>query len=645
MSTPLFSSMAMVTAIAFAIAAIVTPMVRAIARRAGAVAQPKSDRWHTKPTAMFGGAAIFIAVVTSVLLFVPHSRDRWTVIAASAALFAVGMVDDILQIKPYQKLIGQLLGASGVVYLGLVLPWTGSFALNMMITFLWLIGITNAVNMLDNMDGLAAGVSAIAAFFLALNFYINGQTGEALMLCAFAGALLGFLLYNHHRASIFMGDCGSMFVGFFLSSSALLASFGGGGRSRSVVAVLAVPVLVLVIPIFDTTFVTLMRKMAGRAASQGGRDHTSHRLVALGLSERSAVWMLYAFALLAGTLAMIVRQVPLDVSVATIIGFVVVLTFLGVHLGRVRVYEETEIAAAREKPIVAFLVDLSHKRRVFEVALDVVLIVLAYYATHVLLFGPVSNAQQWALFLKTVPAVVFVQLATFLATGVYRGIWRYASLADVAVYARAVVFGEVATILTVVFLFHHMAFVRSIFVLDALILMTLVTTSRFAFRLLRKLFPAPHSRTGRRVLIYGAGDAGELLYRELNNNPALNSVAVGFIDDDPRKTGKLLHGLRVYGGNGSIGDICRSQRVEAVVLSTWKLTLARVREVAMQCAAEGVAVERMDIGIRPLSEQELSWVLPSDAEPAHDSRSPIMVMRDAQTPVAGRPAPALRPNH
>src|SRR5882757_5930892 len=247
-----------------------TPLVRAFARRIGAVAKPKADRWHTKPTAMMGGVAIVIAVIGPAL-----------------ALFLVGLTDDFFHIKPYQKLIGQLLGASAVVWFGLVLPWTPYSTVNMLITLFWLVGITNAVNMLDNMDGLAAGVSAIAAAFLALNFIANQQWLEAVMLATFAGALLGFLLYNHHPASIFMGDCGSMFVGFFLASSALLSGTGGG-RSRSVVAVLAVPVLVLLVPIFDTAFVTLMRKKAGRSASQGGRDHTSHRLVALGLSEKRA---------------------------------------------------------------------------------------------------------------------------------------------------------------------------------------------------------------------------------------------------------------------------------------------------------------------------------------------------------------------
>jgi UDP-GlcNAc:undecaprenyl-phosphate GlcNAc-1-phosphate transferase len=324
---------------AFLVSLALTPAVAAMARRIGAVANPKSDRWHTSPTAMLGGVAIVIAVVGTLLVLVPSTHESRIVIAASVALFLVGLADDFFHIKPYQKLIAQLLGAAAVVSFGLVLPWTSSFAINLVITLFWLVGITNAVNMLDNMDGLAAGVSAIAAAFLGLNFIANQQWPEALMLAAFAGALIGFLIYNHHPASIFMGDCGSMFVGFFLASSALVSGTGGG-RSRSVVAVLAVPVLVLVVPIFDTTFVTLMRKLAGRAASQGGRDHTSHRLVALGLSEKHAVWMLYTFAAAAGSLAILLRGASLHVSLGAIASLTIVLSVLGAYLARVRVYDE-----------------------------------------------------------------------------------------------------------------------------------------------------------------------------------------------------------------------------------------------------------------------------------------------------------------
>ena len=271
-------------ALSFAIALALTPLVRALARRFKIVARPKADRWHQKPTAMLGGVAIFLTVGAIYLAFMPHTPHGWVVMAASTFLFAVGLVDDFVHIKPYQKLIGQVMGAALVIYYGLSLPWSGSVPLNMAVTIFWLIGITNAVNLLDNMDGLAAGIAAIASAFLALNFIANGQPTEALMLAVFAAALLGFLVYNSTPASIFMGDCGALFIGFFLASTSLLAA--SGGRSRSFLPVLAVPVLILFIPIFDTTFVTVLRKLSGRAASQGGA--TTRRTASSPSACRSA---------------------------------------------------------------------------------------------------------------------------------------------------------------------------------------------------------------------------------------------------------------------------------------------------------------------------------------------------------------------
>lgn len=611
------------TGLAFVLAVVATPLVRAFARRVGAVAAPKSDRWHKAPTAMMGGVAIYLATIGALLLLMPQTRQSWVVIGASSALFAVGLIDDFLHLKPYQKLIGQLLGASAVVYFGLVLPWTGSFVLNMIITFFWLVGVTNAVNMLDNMDGLSAGVAAIASLSLAVNFFLNGQITEALMLSAFFGALVGFLIFNHNPASIFMGDCGSMFVGFFLASAALLNG-EAGGRSRSVVAVLAVPVLVLCIPIFDTTFVTLMRKMAGRAASQGGRDHTSHRLVALGLTERHAVWMLYAFALLGGALAVAVRHVSLDVSIAAIAGFAVVLALLGVYLGRVRVYSDEELAAAQQKPMVSLLIDLSYKRRVFEVALDVVLIVLAQYVAYAVLFGPArASSSDWQLFLKTLPAIVFVKLGAFLIMGVYRGLWRYVGVADVVLFAKAVALSSVASVLLMVFAFRFEGFSRIVFLIDGLLLLLYMLTSRFAFRFLRKLLPAPHARTAKRVLIYGAGDAGELLWRELTNNSEMGYVPVGFIDDDPRKIGKFMYGLPVHSGLESLSEICRRAGAQELFLSTSRLPALKVQTIVAQCESRGVPVKRMAMEIHRVADAELGWVLPS-REPQSPPVAPVL---------------------
>src|SRR5215207_1738390 len=509
------SSQLLPAAAALALSLALTPLVRAFARRFDIIARPRSDRFSKRPTAMMGGVAIYLSVLVAYLLFVPHTREGWVVMGASTALFAVGLVDDFLHIKPYQKLIGQVLGASAVVYFGLLLPWGWAASVAMAVTIFWLIGITNAINLLDNMDGLAAGISAVAAVFIAASFADNGQTTEAVMLAVLAAALVGFLAYNSNPASIFMGDCGSMFVGFFLASSALLSA--AGERGRSFLVVIAVPVLILFIPIFDTTLVTVVRKLSGRAASQGGRDHTSHRLVALGLSERRAVWMLYAFAGASGFLAMLVRNFEYHTGIAMVLGFAVVLTLMGVFLAGVKVYDEEQVRAAREKPLVSFLVDLSYKRRIFEVLLDVLLVILAYYFSYVTLFGSGLAAEVWRLFLSTVPVLIFVKMTALLVAGVYRGLWRYISLDNLIVYAKAVAAGSVASLLVLLFAFRFEGFSRAVFALDAILFFMMLAGSRVAFRLFRQMMPTP-TGGGRGVLGYGAVDAVEILPREMFKN-------------------------------------------------------------------------------------------------------------------------------
>ncbi|HEX9629077.1 MAG TPA: hypothetical protein VF961_03585 [Pyrinomonadaceae bacterium] len=597
-----FSSLNLLAvAVAAILALVLTPLGRLLARRIGMVAKPKTDRWHKKPTAMLGGVAIWLSVVISYFAFVPRTPYGLVIVAASTFLFLVGLVDDFLHTKPYQKLIGQVMGSAFVIYYGLSLPWTSYSALNVAITIFWLIGVTNALNLLDNMDGLATGIAVIASGFLALSFLSTGHFTEALMLATFAGALLGFLVYNSNPASIFMGDSGSMFIGFFLASAALVNV--SGGRSRSLLPVLAVPILVLFIPIFDTTFVTILRKFSGRAASTGGRDHTSHRLVALGMSERHAVWMLYGFAALSGLLALLVQRVKLDVSLAAIAGFTVLLTLIGVYLAGVKVYDETEeVLALRDNSPYAFLIDLSYKRRIFEVLLDVILILLSYWCAYAVKFGALSGSAAWKLFLRTLPVLVFVKMAAFLVMGVYRGIWRYTSLDDLIVFAKAVVLSSVLSVLAILFAFRFEGFSRTIFIIDGILMFMFLAGSRMAFRLFRQVLPAPGAGDGRRVLIYGAGDGGELLLRELQNNRALKYAPVGFVDDDPAKYGKVIHGLKVYGGNGDLSAICRQHEVDEVLISSSRMTDARLQEILGFCRDQSIAVKRMRITIEDLTQ-------------------------------------------
>lgn len=595
----LFKNNLVIGGTAFVVSVILTFVVREIAHRFGFVAKPKSDRWHKRPTAMMGGVAIFLTTVIISLLFVERSFELLIILSGSAFLFLVGLLDDLLNIKPYQKLIGQIIGVVIIVNGGLTLSWTDSQIINTGITAFWLIGITNAINLLDNMDGLAAGISTIAASSLAIGFVTSGQIPELVLISVFIGALIGFLVFNFNPASVFMGDCGSMFVGFFLASSVLLTDVGG--RSRSIFPVLAVPALILFVPIFDTTFVTILRKLWGRKASQGGRDHTSHRLVALGLSERAAVLMLYGFAILAGILSLLVRELEITQSIALIALFIIVLTIIGVYLGKVKVYEEQDEELALEnKAVFGFLLNLSYKRRIFEVALDALLISLSYYTAYILIFGSFENGEMWELFVKSLPILIVLKLFAFLAVGVYRGIWRYTSIKDFVTFLKAVSFGTILSILALLFLYRFQYFSRAVFVLDALLLFTALSSSRIAFRLFRQILPTPINSTGRKVLIYGAGDGGELVLRELHNNPEWNYNPVGFVDDDLLKKDKLIHGLRVFGGNGSLLQICRKHEIEEILISSRKVSPKRISEIREICGENEISLKRAFLTIESI---------------------------------------------
>jgi len=585
-----------VGAVAAILSVLCTLAVRSFAVRNDLVASPKSDRWHKQPTAMLGGVAIFAATAAAFFLFVPKTQQSLAVFGAGTFLFAVGLVDDIVNIRPYQKLIGQLIGAGTLVMFGLKLPLTGFEIVDIWITVFWVVGITNAINLLDNMDGLAAGISAIASFSLAMNFAANGLTNELLLISALIGALIGFLVFNFNPASIFMGDCGSMFIGFLLSGTVLLNQVGG--RSRGIAAILAVPVLILFVPIFDTTFVTLLRKLWGRKASQGGRDHTSHRLVALGLSERTAVLMLYGFAVVAGVLSLLVGQIGPAQSFALIGFFIVVLVIIGVYLSKVKVYEgEDEQRLGDSNAMFAFLVNVSHKRRIFEVFLDAFLITLAYYSSFVLLFGSFEGSTNWDLFLRTLPLLILIKLGAFLAVGVYRGLWRYTSVGDIITIAKGVFLGSLLSVLAVLLVYRFEGFSRTVFFLDGVLLLLAVVGSRMAFRVIRQMLPLPLLEDGRKVLIYGAGDGGEMVLRELNNNTEWNLRCVGFIDDDPLKTDKIIHGLKVFNGNGMIADICREKDIAEILISARHLSAEKLKHLREICRENDIVLRRAQMKI------------------------------------------------
>jgi len=311
--------------------------------------------------------------------------------------------------------------------------------------------------------------------------------------------------------------------------------------------------------------------------------------------------MIYGFAAAAGLLAVIVGRLETTQSFALIAIFTIILAFIGVYLSRVRVYDERqEELASENNAVFAFIVDVSYKRRIFEVILDVFLITLSYYFAYLLVLGPEGVSANWDLFISTLPLLIVIKLFAFLAAGVYRGIWKYTSIGDLITFAKGVALGSVLCVLAFLLLYRFQNFSRAVFILDGLLLFFALVGSRLAFRLLREILPVPHASEGERVLIYGAGDGGEMVLRELRNNSELKYQPVGFLDDDPLKKGKVIYGLQVFDGNGTLAEICREKDIRGVLVSTRKLPREKLSELRDICRESNVDLKRAQIKIESL---------------------------------------------
>jgi UDP-GlcNAc:undecaprenyl-phosphate/decaprenyl-phosphate GlcNAc-1-phosphate transferase len=274
------SSIAGWAALAFACAFLITaPLVVLtirMCRQRGWVSKPRTDRWHRGTPAFFGGVPVYFGFLALTAIFVPWSNHLlWRLIATSSLMFILGLVDDIHRLAPSHKLVAQIAIAALLVLGGAVYPLRTSVTINVVVSIVWLVGITNAFNLLDNMDGLSAGVALISACYLVAFYIMGGYRDQALIVAVTAGAIAGFLLFNFNPARIFMGDAGSLFLGFLLGATSLLEVTHVSGVPAFVFA----PITVLAIPIFDTLFVSVTRRLRGQAISQGGTDHSSHRLV------------------------------------------------------------------------------------------------------------------------------------------------------------------------------------------------------------------------------------------------------------------------------------------------------------------------------------------------------------------------------
>jgi UDP-GlcNAc:undecaprenyl-phosphate/decaprenyl-phosphate GlcNAc-1-phosphate transferase len=570
---------------ALAISLVATPLCRLLARRWGFVAKPREERWHRQPTAMFGGVAIALTTLLLGLTMSPDARV-WQLMGCGFLMAAFGLLDDVLPLKASTKLIAQILLASALVFFGLRLHWTGSMVGDAMLTLFWIVGITNGFNLLDNMDGLCAGTTLIAGLFLLIGIvHQSGSTPSAAYLTALLGATTGFLVYNVHPASIFMGDTGSLFLGLNLAALTLVHG-QAGVRSTGIVSIVAGPVLLLLIPIFDTTLVTVMRLLSGRRPSQGGRDHSSHRLVAIGLPESTAVAVLWALAIFGGVIALSLQMADQSWSWLPVSIFVLAMIIFAVYLARIRVYADTEIENAQASRLTPLLADFMYKRRVAEVLLDLCLIPVAYSSAYHLRFPePAVLAVNYPFFIESLPIVVACQLIALFVVGGYRGTWRFFGLMDAIVFAKGVLLGTAAAIITLVFMYHFASYSREVFVIYAALIMLLLVGTRASFRVVGE-FILRHDTAGERCVIYGTGGATLSTIREAFGDVRLKIV--GFIDDDPAHQNTRVVGYSVLGDYAQLVSMIERHEVDCVVVNSRLVAVERLQELERQCAAHEV---------------------------------------------------------
>lgn len=561
--------------IALALSLLLIPLVRRLAIRTGRVARPREDRWSRKPTALLGGLGIFgafgLALLATLPFYAASHLIRWPVLVGLGLVFLLGIVDDFKHISPQAKLVGQILASAVVVSLG----YTTTFFTprianpllaqipNVLLTFFWLVGITNAINLLDNMDGLAGGISLITALFLSYFFWQAGSIGLLLISMALAGSLLGFLVYNFPPAKIFMGDSGSLFLGFTLAVLAIARQ----PQASNVFAVLGVPTLLFLLPILDTTLVTFTRLLRGQSPAQGGRDHTSHRLIAFGLSERQAVLALYSMAILSGLMAATLESLQYWFSLVLVPILVISLALLMAYLGGLKVVAPPSPGALDKKPITRIMLELTFRRRLLEVALDFFLIGIAWYLAFLGHYGLNLDTARLSLYLKSLPVALSGSYLAFFLFGVYRGMWRYISVDDLVRYLGAVLAAVTLSAAGLVLVLREGLTSPEIYIFFGVFLLLGMAGSRLSFKVLDRFSGQQSHPQGERVLIYGAEDSGEMALRWIMMNPKLDYRTVGFLDEDPYLAGRQIHGVEVLGSLEQLGDLLEQHQIDGLILA------------------------------------------------------------------------------
>jgi UDP-GlcNAc:undecaprenyl-phosphate/decaprenyl-phosphate GlcNAc-1-phosphate transferase len=587
---------------AFLVALVMTPVAKAVSLRFGIVAQPSSDRPHEKPTALLGGVAVLAGFVVAIgfvgiLTGLPYHSIPWLA-GFAVAMCLVGLLDDIVDLRPRHKLVLELAAISILVWWGPHLDFFPYQAVNLALTVFWLVTATNAFNLIDGIDGLAAGVGIVAALSIASVAGLHQHTGTMIAALSIAGALAGFMFFNFPPATVFMGDEGALAVGLVLGVLSIQGSRFGEG---SLPARLAMPLLALMVPILDTVTVTVTRLATGNPISRRGLDHSHHRLTRMGISSSSAAATLIGLQVIAGGCAIALSLVP-GYDAVLLIPFMALFFALVALFLMDRSFDAEAPGQIEDLPAIArVILSFGYKRRFVELILDVALVAAAYFGAMLLRFDFDLSIAQVDRMLAGLPWIVAIGCASFLVSGVYRGIWRYTGLAESLRFALAAILAGLAVKLASHVLPIEIS--RATAVMFVLLLFNFLVGTRWSFHLFQRIVRfLAHS--ARRLVIVGADVRGAAAVQHLHST--IGAELLGLLDDDTFKHGKLFHGYPVLGSLDDLGDIMMHTPFDEIVIAQETLSAPQLTELESFATSHRITLRRFILGVTDMPAPKLA---------------------------------------
>jgi UDP-GlcNAc:undecaprenyl-phosphate/decaprenyl-phosphate GlcNAc-1-phosphate transferase len=608
------------------LAFLITPLVIPLAFTVGAIDRPSERKVHVGLKPRLGGVAVFASFALALTLFstvmpeLPYPawfKGPQGMMLAAAALIVLGLGvwDDITPLKPSHKFLVQLLLSSTLYFAGFRIDGFTSFieegyvdvgVFDYLLTVTWMIGVTNAINLIDGLDGLAAGVSAIAALSIAAISVLLGDPGTGLITLMLCGAILGFLPYNFNPAKIFLGDSGSLFIGLTLA----LLSTQSNTKSPAAFALL-MPVLALGLPIMDT-LLSMLRRLTGsflsdtrretglfarfKALFHPDRGHIHHRLMALGFTHRKAVLLLYSVSSILGVVAFLITVIN-NIAASAVLVILGIATVIGVRLLQYR-----EMSLLRNGVFLPLFDSRIVDHQIFHAFLDTAFILLAFGGAHVVDAWNHPDTHVPHGMGLPLAVVGIIQFGAFYTMGCYRRTVRQFGLFDALKITRAAALGVV---LCGTFLVmapgraFHITF--TMIALDFYFLLTLTLGSRLSFRVL-KYFSEVNTVGGKRVVIFGANARGTFVLQRILDNQFPDLHPIGFLDDHPKLEGKEIHGFPVLGSHRDLAYLVDRFQLDEVVISTPDIEPEIFKSLQEVTSALGVRLRAFQMELVPVGQ-------------------------------------------